>query len=123
MGSIVAVNVSWGDALVRGDSAALASLYTDDAVLMTTAGDVTGKPAIVAALMAARRPGGDSIHATATSSDQLDVAGDRAYEAGTLSYTVVSPSGTPREVKVRYVNFWRLAAGRWQLHRSLRPLP
>ena len=123
MGVIVATNVSWGDALVRGDSATLTSLYASDAVLMTPAGDVTGSAAIVSRLMKARRLAGDSIQGTAAVTDQLDVAGDRAYEAGTLEYTVMSPQGSTRSVKVRYVNFWQLDAGRWQLRRSFRPLP
>lgn len=123
MGAIVGVNVLWGDALVRGDSAALASVYADDAVLMTTSGDVMGKALIVAALLSGRRLAGDSIHGTSAASDQLDVAGDRAYEAGTLTYVIVSPGGKTREVKVRYVNFWQLEAGSWRLRRSLRPLP
>jgi ketosteroid isomerase-like protein len=123
MGEIVANNVLWGDALVRGDSTRLASLYTDDAALMGRPGDVTGKSAIVTTLMSGRRVDGDSIHGTATSTDQLDVAGDRAYEAGTITYTLVSSDGTPRKVTVRYVNFWRRASGGWQLSRSLRPLP
>jgi ketosteroid isomerase-like protein len=123
MGAIVANNVAWGDALVRGDSSVLSSIYADDAVLMLREGDVTGQGAIVTTLMSARRSGGDSIHGTATSTDQLDVAGDRAYEAGTLTYTLISAGGTTRKVRVRYANFWQLAAGTWQLHRSLRPLP
>lgn len=123
MGAIVGVNVLWGDALVRGDSGALASVYTEDAQLMNRAGDVTGKTAIVAALLSGRRVAGDSIHGTAAATDQLDVAGDRAYEAGTLTYTLVSANGTPRRVTVRYANFWQLEAGSWKLRRSLRPLP
>ena len=123
MGAIVGVNVLWGDALVRGDSAALASAYTEDAVLMTPNGDVTGKALVVARLLSGRRPAGDSIHGTRAASDQVDVAGDRAYEAGTLTYVIVSPGGKTREVNVRYVNFWQLEAGSWKLRRSLRPLP
>lgn len=122
MGAVVAANVRWGDALVRGDSAVLASLYHEHAAVMTPSGDVVGRPAIVRLLLASRRPEGDSLHGTATSTDQLDVASDRAYEAGTLTYTLVR-GGKPREVTVRYVNFWQLAAGGWQLTRSLRPLP
>ena len=123
MGAIVGMNVAWGDALVRGDRATLASALLHDAVLMTATGDVTGRDSIVAALMSARRPAGDSIHATAAATDQLDVAGDRAYEAGTLTYTVISRPGTTAQVTVRYVNFWQLDAGSWKLRRSLRPLP
>lgn len=123
MGAIVMANVTWGDALVRGDSVTLASLYHEQAAFMTPTGDVLGKTPIVRLLLAARRPQGDSLHATATDTDQLDVAGDRAYEAGTLRYTLLDRSGKSRELKVRYVNFWQLDAGRWQLTRSLRPLP
>ena len=122
MGAIVATNVTWADALVRGDSTALRSVYLPDAVLMTSEGDVKGADAIVSRLLATRRAIKDSIHGTATSTDRLDVAGDRAYEAGTISYTVVTSSKS-REVKARYVNFWQLAAGRWQLTLSFRPLP
>ena len=122
MGVIVAANVTWADALVRGDSATLRSIYAPDAVLMTSDGDLKGGDAIVSRLLATRRAIRDSIHATATRTDQLDVAGDRAYEAGTITYTVVSSSKS-REVEARYVNFWQLAAGRWQLTRSFRPLP
>jgi len=119
MGAIVSANVRWGDALVRGDSATLGALYTDSAAFMTAGGDVTGRAAIVIALMGARGVGRDSLHGTATATDQLDVAGDRAYEAGTLTYTYASS----RTLKVRYVNFWQQSGDRWLLSRSLRPLP
>ena len=63
--------------------------------------------------MRSRRPAGDSIHGTAAVTDQLDVAGERAYEAGTLEYMMISPAGKTRSVKVRYAEF--LAAGSRQL--------
>ena len=68
----------------------------------------------------------DSLHATRTETSQLDVAGDRAYEAGTLTYTMVSRGkpGPTRDTTVRYVTFWlRSPQGHWQMVRSLRPLP
>ena len=69
---------------------------------------------------AGRRPAGDSIQATATVTDQLDVAGDKAYEAGHPGlHRDVAARRQEREVKVRYVNFWQLAAGSWLLRRSL----
>ena len=122
MGAIVVANVTWGDAIVRTDSATLTGLYAPDAVLMAADGDVKGSAAIVARLLAERRSIRDSLHATATSTDRLDVTVDRAYEAGTLKYTLLR-GGTPREVTVRYFNFWQLEGGRWRLTGSFRPLP
>lgn len=125
MGAIVGVNVAWGNLLVTGDLPGLAGLYVEDAVLMTPEGDVAGRDAI-RAWFEAERARRDSIHATATDTDELDVAGERAYEAGTLTYTV-APRARPtetRHVRVRYVTFWRRAAGGlWMIARSLRPLP
>jgi ketosteroid isomerase-like protein len=102
MGIIVGQNVTWGDALVRGDSATLGSVYAADAALMTSEGDVTGRPAIQHWLLQHRAALADSVHATGTITDQLDVAGDRAYEAGTLTYTLVSrrQPGPARQLKV-----------------------
>jgi ketosteroid isomerase-like protein len=125
MGAIVAANVAWGDAYVRGDGAGLASLYAEDARLMTEAGDVTG-PSAIREWLLSRRAGADSVRGTATTTDQLDVAGDRAYEAGTLTYSLVAgtPAGSTRELRVRYSNFWqRQPDGRWLIVRSLRPVP
>jgi len=126
MGALVAANVAWADAYVRGDSATLAAAYTDDAALMTDNGDVTGRLAIRDWLLAHRAAGPDTVIGTSTATDQLDVAGDRAYEAGTLVWTV-APRTAPtraREVRVRYATFWRQAPdGRWLMARSLKPLP
>lgn len=122
MGSTVGANVQWGNFHSRGDATALASLYTEDAVLMIPTGDVVGREAIrahYAARFAART---DSIFHTSTDQETLDVAGARAYEAGTITY-MVGPRGpgpgTP--VVVRYVTFWQRGPDSvWRIRRSLR---
>lgn len=126
MGPIVGANVAWGDALVRGDGAVLAAAYTPDAVYMIDSGDVSGPEAIRDWLLEHRARLPDSIHATNTRTNQLDVAGERAYEAGTLTYTLISRSApeTRREVTVRYMTFWlRSTTGAWLMLRSIRPVP
>lgn len=124
MGEIVATNVSWADLYSRGNAEQVALFYTEDAVLMTPQGDLTGATAIgdhFRALFAARA---DTILATNTVTEALDVAGDRAYETGTVTRTMRprADSGAPsREVRVRYATFWeRSADGRWRIRRSLR---
>ena len=125
MGAIVAMNVTWGDYHARGDAAGISALYTDDAVLMTSTGtDVVGQAPIreYFAHLFATRP--DSILATNSATETLDVAGDRAYEAGTVTFTLQArPGGAgPRTEVVRYMTFWQKTPdGRWLIRRSLRP--
>lgn len=125
MGVVVGMNVTWGDAYVRGDAAGVARIYTDDAVLMTPRGDVTGREAIATwftELFAARS---DTILATNTRTESLDVAGDRAYEAGTFELTL-APRDRPdaaRIVRIPYMAWWQQGPdGAWRLRRSFRPL-
>jgi uncharacterized protein (TIGR02246 family) len=122
MGAVVGRNVQWGDWHSRGEAASLAAMYTDDAVLMTSGGDVVGRETIrryFERQFAART---DSIFATSTDTETLDVAGERAYEAGTITYRVGprgAGPGTPRAI--RYVTFWQQQPdGRWLIRRSLR---
>ena len=124
MGEIVAANVWWADLYSRGNAEQVALFYTEDAVIMTPQGDLTGAAAIADHFRAlfATRP--DTILATKTVTEALDVAGDRAYESGTVTRTLRprADSGAPsREVHVRYATFWeRSPDGRWKIRRSLR---
>lgn len=125
MGAIVGRNVAWGSAYNGGNAAALARLYTSDAVIMTPQGDLVGREAIeahFAQLFAART---DSVLSTDTATEALDVAGDRAYESGTLTRTLrprADSTAPARELRLRYATWWQRdgATGEWQIRRSLR---
>ena len=125
MGAIVAANVAWGDALVRGDSLALVNAYTSGAVLMTDSGDVSTPAGIRDWLLKRRSALKDSLYGTRTNTDHLEVSVDRAYEVGTLTYILLSREYPERrEQMVRYATFWhRSPDGRWLMDKSLRPLP
>lgn len=122
LGAFVGQNVMWGDRHSRGDAAGLAGMYTADAVLMTADGDVVGREAIRAHFERLFATRSDSIFATNTETESLDVAGDRAYEVGTITFTVGPRGpgpGTPR--RVRYTTWWqRMPDGQWLIRRSLR---
>jgi uncharacterized protein (TIGR02246 family) len=125
MGNIVGVNVAWGDFYGRGDAAGIASLYTDDAILMEPSGDVKGRTAIQQHFARLFRERPDSIVRINTASETVDVAGNRAYEAGTIIFTVAPRTGGPAvDRTVRYMTFWQQdAEGRWRIRSSLRPAP
>ena len=78
-----------------------------------------GDPRHFEQLFAART---DSIFATNTDTESLDIAGDRAYEAGTITFTVGPAGARPRNTaEVRYITFWqRTPDGQWLIRRSLR---
>lgn len=124
MGEIVGRNVMWGDLFARGDAEALAQLYAANAVLMTPQGDLVGTDAIrdhFILLFATRT---DTILGTNTATEALDVAGNSAYETGTLARTVRPLGDTtapPRETRLRYSTWWERAPdGQWLIRRSLR---
>ena len=126
MGTIIGRNVAWGDFHSRGDAVGLASLYSENAVLMTPEGDITGKAAIQQYFERLFRDRPDSILGTSTASETIDVAGNRAYEAGTVIYTVAprNSPGLSTERKIRYMTFWQQELdGRWLIRYSLRPSP
>lgn len=106
-------------AMMRADAAGVASLFTDDAVYMSSAkeGFVTGRAAIQA-LFAARFEAGRFLEVTiATASVQVE--GDAAYELGTNRVTVRSGDAPPVTRTGRYLTVWKLQPdGAWRIHRD-----
>jgi len=99
-------------AFARGDMAALAGLYTEDARLLPPGGPlVSGRAAIEQFWTGARK----SFAAATLRTEHVEASGDLAYEVGSATLTPSGAGGTSPAVEVKYVVAWKRAGGRWQL--------
>ena len=116
--AIEEANTKFSKAFERGDSKALASMYTSDAIAFPPDSEmVRGNEAIGEFWKTTRNSGVTS--ATLTTLD-VGRSGDIAYEVGTVSLTI-QPEGKPTTTAAaKYVVVWkRHAGGSWKLHRDI----
>jgi uncharacterized protein (TIGR02246 family) len=107
-------NRKLGSAVARKDYAAMAALYTENAMVLPPDGEiVSGRPAIEEFWRSAASALG--LTDAALKTRDLEVAGDTAYEVGEASLTVGSG-----QVTVKYLVVWvRGSDGDWRLHRDI----
>ena len=107
-------NRKFGSAVARKDYAAMAALYTENAMVLPPDGRiVTGKPAIEEFWRSAANALGLT-DATLKTRD-LEVAGDTAYEVGEANLKLGGGA-----VMVKYLVVWvRDGDGNWRLHRDI----
>ncbi len=98
----------------RGDLAALAALYTEDATLLPPdSGTITGRAEIQRFWQGVRDSGARQ---AALRTQHVEGNGDMAAEVGAADLTVEAEGGQSSTVPVKYVVVWkRQAGGRWQL--------
>ena len=98
----------------RGDTAALAALYAEDATLLPPDSDaITGRHGIERFWRGVRDSGVTRI---AMHPQQVEASGDMAAEVSTADLTAGSGDGQTSTVPVKYVVVWRRhAGGPWQL--------
>ena len=116
--AIEEANTKFSKAFERGDSKALANMYTSDAIAFPPDSEmVRGNEAIGEFWKTTRNSGVTS--ATLTTLD-VGRSGDIAYEVGTVSLTI-QPEGKPTTTAAaKYVVVWkRQAGGSWKLHRDI----
>jgi uncharacterized protein (TIGR02246 family) len=98
----------------RGDAAAVAALYAEDAKVLPPGGAmVTGRQAIRQFWQGVRDMG---VHEVTLRTEEVATSGDLAYEIGTATLTM-QPAGSAATMdSVKYVVVWkRRAGGPWQL--------
>jgi uncharacterized protein (TIGR02246 family) len=111
--SIESTNRAFAAAFLRGDTDAVAELYTRDAQLIPPGADVvSGRSAIAAFWKGALEAG---VTELALETEQVEWTGDLAYEIGAAR--LVAAGG--RVSQDRYLVVWKRENGKWQLHRDI----
>lgn len=120
---IAAASHAFSQAYVAGDTATLAALYTEDAVLLPPEREVRGRAAIARYFAPTERRRN---LAHAMTSAELRVRGRTAIDVGTWSNTWSIDEGPAQEASGRYLVVWyRADDGRWRIAYDMwhRPRP
>jgi uncharacterized protein (TIGR02246 family) len=109
--AIEKLNDAWTAAFNKGDSAAVAAMYTEDAYVLPPGTEmVKGHAAIEAFWRQAAQQMGD---AKLTTLDVLPLGRAAAREIGTV--TLKTKSQPPQEIVGKYAVVWRKVGGKWKL--------
>jgi uncharacterized protein (TIGR02246 family) len=114
--AIEAVDTAWEDAAMAGNAAAIAALYTTDAIAMPPGGPRTeGREAIQALFGGWISDYG--LTSIDLSSDMITVAasGDLATAAGSYTASGTAPDGTEWTETGKYVEIFKSVDGNWQI--------
>ena len=105
------LNDQWAAAFNKGDAAAVAAMYTEDAyVLPAGAAMVKGRAAIEALWREDMKQIGDP---KITTLDVKPLGAGAAREIGTATFK--TKSQPPQEVTVKYAVVWQKEGGKWKL--------
>lgn len=104
-------NDQWAAAFNKGDAAAVAALYTEDADVLPPGNDmVSGRKEIEIFWSEAVRGFGD---AQLTTVSVVPLGTDAAREIGTFKF--MTKGTAPHQITGKYVVFWRKVGNDWQL--------
>jgi uncharacterized protein (TIGR02246 family) len=111
---VEAGNKAFIEAALAGDAKAVAELYTETAQVIAPGAPVaTGRAAISAFWLASFQAA--PVKAMQLETDDLESAGDLAYETGKV--TLVARDGATSSA--RYLVVWKREGGSWKLHRDI----
>jgi uncharacterized protein (TIGR02246 family) len=111
---IATANSAFSDAFGKGDSAAVAALYTKDACLMMTGmPKLCGAAAIGDFTATAKKMGIGGIKLTT-----VDLIGCKDLVSEEGIYEMMDLKGAPME-KGKYIVVWKMEDGKWKLYRDI----
>lgn len=103
----------WAQAVNSGDTAALASLYTSDAVLVSPGTEIVSAPRAISDFWAAKRKSGASDFQVINVNERVE--GDTMYQSAVWSTSFTS-NGQVSELEGQMTNVLeRQADGRWKI--------
>ena len=109
--TIEKLNDAWTAAFNKGDAAAVAAMYTEDAYVLPPGAEmVKGRTGIEAFWRQAAQQMGD---AKLTTLDVLPLGRSAAREIGTV--TLKTKSQPPQEIVGKYAVVWRKVGSKWKL--------
>ena len=114
--AIEGVNAQWAAAAMRGDAAAIAAQYTEDAIIMGPgAPAATGRAVIQAGV--AEMP---AILEPRLTVAEVEVLGTTAIERGTFHMKFAMPGQAPLTDDGKYIVVWKRGSdGTWRRHREI----
>jgi uncharacterized protein (TIGR02246 family) len=111
---IDANNAAWSVAANRGDAAAVAAMYTENATMLPPGADIQrGRAAIEQTVAGLGKTGIRNISLAAL--DVSQVGPDTAREIGRVSLEAPGPKKKWVKVDGKYVVIWKLVGGKWLL--------
>ena len=116
--AIAASNRRFGEGIRRGDSSAVGSLYTEDAILMPPNNDmIRGRRGTEGFWSAAIKMG---VRDAVLKTVELDQVGDDVHEIGNYALMIKPEGKRAFEDRGKYIAIWkRDEEGTWKLHRDI----
>jgi ketosteroid isomerase-like protein len=114
---VVAVDKRFDDAVNNADSAVLAALFTEDAVILTDTGPVYGRPAIqkwYADLFQQWHPTEHLVTVDQNAPHIIGMAGNEIWSNGEIIVTLQGQNGGPFKLKGYWVAIEKLEGGDWK---------
>ena len=108
--AIQALNDQFSAAAGRGDAAAMAALYTPDAVMLPPDNSVQSGPAIGPYLAGLEK---SAAHLKLTTTDVVRLSPDYIREVGVATFDTLGDK--PVNVKGTYVVVWKRVGGSWKI--------